>query len=393
MGQILAICGMEIRRVFKQPRSWVLMFLMPIFFTFVFGSMTGGGEGVYKTKLAVADEDRTAVSQALVEKLAVDELLSVERVDSAAEAEQMVKDKKVAGSVVVPNGYQKSFVEGNKAEVVFQHGPELAIATGIKQLLDDAMAQTAVRMQAAKTWSAKTGQGWQGAYEKLTSSAAVAGGGSGSVGVESQVVVKGKESSQMNNSAGRAVGFSIMFVMMSLLSVTGTILEARKNGVWYRMMAAPATRLQILGGYMLAFFVTGWLQFGILMGLSSVLFDVEWGNWIGEVVLVSAFLLCVVGLGMFIAGWVKTTEQQSALGSMVIVATCMLGGVYWPLDIVGDTMRKMAEFVPQKWAMDGFTELIARGGAVGDVVGEVVVLMGFAVVFMVVRGLMRVRYE
>ena len=225
--------------------------------------------------------------------------LSVERVDSAAEAEQMVKDKKVAGSVVVPNGYQKSFVEGNKAEVVFQHGPELAIATGIKQLLDDAMAQTAVRMQAAKTWSAKTGQGWQDAYEKLTSSAAVAGGGSGSVGVESQMVVKGKESSRMNNSAERAVGFSIMFVMMSLLSVTGTILEARKIGVWYRMMAAPATRMQILGGYMLAFFVTGWLQFGILMGLSSVLFDVEWGNWIGEIVLVSAFLLCVVGLDVY----------------------------------------------------------------------------------------------
>jgi ABC-2 type transport system permease protein len=183
-----------------------------------------------------------------------------------------------------------------------------------------------------------------------------------------------------------------MFVMFSLLSVSGTILEARKNGVWFRLLSTPVSRAQVIGGYMLSFFLIGWIQFGILMLLSKWLFDVQWGNLLGLIVLVSALLLAVVGLGMFIAGFVKTTEQQSAIGSIVIVSTCMLGGVYWPLDIVSDTMRRIAEFVPQFWAMQGFTELVARGGGVGDILSSVAVLLGFALVFLV-AGISRVRYE
>ncbi|WP_156807470.1 hypothetical protein [Effusibacillus pohliae] len=57
-----------------------------------------------------------------------------------------------------------------------------------------------------------------------------------------------------------------------------------------------------------------------------------------------------------------------------------------------DGMRRIAEFVPQTWAMKGFTELMARGGTVSDILGSVVVLFGFAAVFLAV-GVSRVRYE
>ncbi|PWK03932.1 ABC transporter permease [Tumebacillus permanentifrigoris] len=387
MGRMLALCGFEVQRVFKQPRSWVLMFLLPIFFTFVFGGITSTPELV-KTKLVVVDEDGTLLSQALVEKLNREELYAVSLVQSVNEAQTLVQEKKAAGSVVVPKGYQENYIAGQKAEVVFQHGPDLAISIGIRQWLDDALAQTAVQMKATTLWSDQIGSlAWQEPYAQFVSAA-----GQYEVTVEAEAIAKGKQGEQMNSSAQRAVGFAIMFVMMSMLPVTGAILEARKSGVWYRMMAVPATRLQILGGYMLSFFVTGWLQFAILMGFSSVLFGVEWGNWFAQFVLVSAFLLCVVGLGMLIAGFVRSTEQQMAFGSLLILSTCMLGGVYWPLDIVSETMRKAADFTPQKWAIDGFTELIARGGGLGDVVGPVAVLLGFAVVFLVV-GVKRVRYE
>ena len=42
--------------------------------------------------------------------------------------------------------------------------------------------------------------------------------------------------------------------------------------------------------------------------------------------------------------------------------------------------------------MKGFTELMARGGGVGDILGAVAILMGFAVVFLAM-GIARIRYE
>ncbi|WML50983.1 ABC transporter permease [Neobacillus sp. PS3-12] len=158
------------------------------------------------------------------------------------------------------------------------------------------------------------------------------------------------------------------------------------------MLSTPTARYEIMAGYFLSFFLIGWIQFGVLMAASSLLFGVQWGNAAGIAVLVSALLLCVVGLGLFISGFVKTAEQQSALGSVIITATCMLGGVYWPLDIVPTFMQKIADFIPQTWAMRGFTELIARGGTISDIIGPVCVLLAFAVTFLVV-GMTRIRYE
>ena len=37
----------------------------------------------------------------------------------------------------------------------------------------------------------------------------------------------------------------------------------------------------------------------------------------------------------------------------------MLGGVYWPIDMVPDLMQKIALGVPQTWAMAGFKEIIS----------------------------------
>ena len=95
------------------------------------------------------------------------------------------------------------------------------------------------------------------------------------------------------------------------------------------------------------------------MILTHSLFDVQWGNLLGVITLVSVLLLAVIGLAL-LCKHRKTTEQQSALGNIVVISTCMIGGLYWPIEIEPAWMQTAANFVPQTWAMRGFTELIVR---------------------------------
>ncbi len=154
-----------------------------------------------------------------------------------------------------------------------------------------------------------------------------------------------------------------------MLSATGTILKARQLGVWSRLLEAPVSKVQILTGYILSFFLIGWIQFGVLMILTNSLFNVQWGNLLGVIILVSVLLLAVIGLALLLASIVKTTEQQSALGNIVVISTCMIGGLYWPIEIEPAWMQTATNFVPQTWAMRGFTELIVRGGTLADIGG------------------------
>ena len=55
-------------------------------------------------------------------------------------------------------------------------------------------------------------------------------------------------------------------------------------------------------------------------------------------------------------------------------------------------MQTAANFVPQTWAMRGFTELIVRGGTLADIGGYIGILILFAGVFFVI-GLTRIRYD
>ncbi|QXG62183.1 linearmycin resistance permease LnrN, partial [Bacillus spizizenii] len=172
-----------------------------------------------------------------------------------------------------------------------------------------------------------------------------------------------------SDTASRAAGFSILFVMLTMMGAAGTILEARKNGVWSRLLTASVSRMEIGAGYVLSFFVIGWIQFGILLLASHWLFGINWGNPAAVIVLVSFFLLTVVGIGLVIAANVRTPEQQLAFGNLFVIATCMVSGMYWPIDIEPKFMQSIAEFLPQKWAMSGLTEIMANGAHVTDILG------------------------
>jgi ABC-2 type transport system permease protein len=385
VGKIWAICSFELQRLLRNPRSYLIMFLLPIVFTIVFGNLLGGSSG-NKVKLLVADEDQSVLSKSYYEMVKDDKLIDTSLV-SKDEAIDKLKNKKTAAVLIIPKGFQSEIINGGKKEVIFQHSPEFTSNATIQQALNNALATVKTEARASISWSGYSKEAWEGMYEKLTKETAAK-----PIALNKEMITKGKEKANMNNMSARAAGFSLMFVMIVMMTATGSILEARKNGVWYRMISMPASKAQILSGYVLSFFILGWIQFGALMFFTNQLFDVQWGDIPGIILLVSALLLAIIGLALFIAGIVKTQEQQSALGNIVIVSTCMIAGVYWPIEIEPVFMQRIADFVPQTWAMRGFTELIARGGSVEDVIMHAGILAVFAVGFFTI-GLTRIRYE
>ena len=388
MKQMLAICLFELKRMLKKPRSYLLMFALPLLFTFVFGGLIGGGAGTYNgVPIALVDLDNSTVSKGLTEQLQKEKLMSI-RLNTLDQAKQLIEKKKISGVITIPKGFEAHLLAGEKASVQFDHSPDLAAASVIKQVLDNGAANAAIQVKGAQDWSrfSKEKIDWKEAYRKLA-----AGNRSQGDLVKSDTV-SDTAVKKMSNVSERAAGFSIMFIMITLITVTGVFLDARKNGVWSRILSTPSSRLSIVGGYLLSFFLIGWFQFASLMFLTSLFFGISWGNLWAQAVLISSFLLCTVGLGVAIAGFVRTSEQQAAIGNLLIVSTCMLGGVYWPLEVVPKFMQKIAEFVPQTWAMRGFSELVARGGGIADIWGPIAILLGFAVVFLAM-GISSIRYE
>ncbi|EEK75330.1 ABC-2 type transporter [Bacillus mycoides] len=381
MKKVWALCWLELKQILIKPQSYILMFGMPIIFTLIFGGLLGGS-GNEKVNVSLVDKDGSVLSGKYYEEIKKSDLISIEKV-TYREGTQRIEDKKSSGIIIIPKDFQKSMLDGKVENIQFQASADFTGGTSVEQVLASALKKMEIEVSAARDFEKKSNTSWETMYETIYTKI-------DPVSIQKESILH--DDQKLNNVTGRATGFSILFVMIVMLSATGTILKARQLGVWSRLLGAPVSKIQILAGYILSFFLIGWIQFGVLMILTHSLFDVQWGNLLGVITLVSVLLLAVIGLALLLASIVKTAEQQSALGNIVVISTCMISGLYWPVEIEPVWMQTAANFVPQTWAMRGFTELIVRGGTLADIGGYIGILILFAGVFFVI-GLTRIRYD
>lgn len=374
MKKIIAICGIELSLIFKKPQNYLMMFAAPLLLTLVFGGLLGGNDD--KVRLAIVDQDDTLLSQHYIRELKqLDDMYTFQTM-SKSKASEKLKQKKIAGVITLSRTFQEKLEKGEKPELVFSHGPELTGAPVAKQYAESKLAKLNIQVTAAKTAAEATGESWKSAYKTVIAK----DHGDSATAVKRESLSDKKEGKGVSDTASRAAGFSILFVMLTMMGAAGTILEARKSGVWQRLLTASVSRAEIGAGYVLSFFVIGWIQFGMLLLASHWLFGISWGNPAALIVLVSFFLFAVVGIGLMIAAHVRTPEQQLAFGNLFVIATCMVSGMYWPIEIEPKLMQSIADFLPQKWAMSGLTEIIANGANITDILGICGILFAFAAV-------------
>jgi ABC-2 type transport system permease protein len=178
------------------------------------------------------------------------------------------------------------------------------------------------------------------------------------------------------------MGFNIFFVTFSIVFTIGGILEDKKLKTWNRIRISPVPGASVLAGNFIPAFAVGAVQMCIVLVLGQVLFGMDFGDRLLPILLVfAAFVLTATCFGLLLSALFNTYEQLNAGTPVILVAMGMLGGCMWPLSIVGsDILLGVANAMPQKWALQA-AESLAAGGSLKGAAGNILVLLGMAVVF------------
>jgi ABC-2 type transport system permease protein len=371
MHRIWTITALRLKEFFKSPGALVLMFVMPIVFSSIFGGIS---ENASKTKPTVnVVYSHSAVNDKVFKLLKKNNHFVWEKT-GLADAKKNVAAEDALAAVVIPGDLSERINETKPVfDVILQRKSEnyyalLPHLNGTASLIARSFALG--------------GDAYPQALETLITNK--------SVSVEQQVIQK--DTKQKADVNLMFVGFAIMFMMFGLSGTASAILEERIGGTWGRLMVTPASKLQITLGYLLAYFLMGWIQFAVLMAAMRLMFGADWGNLVYLIPFASLVILCVVGFGLMIAGMVKTKQQASAISAVLIVSTCMLGGVYWSIDLVPDIMQKIAMGVPQSWAMAGFKEIFSGSLHAATLAKDALALAGFTILFFFI-GLKGIKFE
>lgn len=402
MLQILALAGLQLRLTLKSRAALITGLAMPLLLTLIFGLLLsgggdshsgshGGGRPVYR--VALLDQDGSPAAGILARTLAAEETLRIRPVTGTAEIRRLMVDAEVAARIIIPPGFGATLDAGEAApEVQVMSQPGVA-AQAIPPVVQQVAGRVAWDYRLARMAVLRSGGNpaeagaLAAAYAKVEQARLERGSG-----VQHEMVHRAQEGAGGFTMGEQALGFTIAFVMMLVFMMGGVMLQEREQGTWGRILVSPVGRGQVLLGYLLGFFLTGWAQFGVLAGLSRLLFGLRWGNPWQLAAVASAYILCSAGLGFLVAGIVRSRAQQQVVGIILVNATSMLGGVYWPLDFVGETMRRIGYLTPQAWAMEAFRAVLLRGSDWAQLTLPLAVLLGMAAVFLA-AGLSRVRFD
>lgn len=146
-------------------------------------------------------------------------------------------------------------------------------------------------------------------------------------------------------------------------------------------------------GKVAGIYATVMLQAAIMIGFGVFLFHVPWGDDpLAVIMIISTFGLAATGLCIMISALAHARGQVSALTAVGATALAMLGGAYWPLDIVSPIMRTVALLTPVGWAMTGLIDVVVRAQGVGQAVLPSAVLLGMSAVFLGI-GVSQLKWE
>nr|WP_309100847.1 ABC transporter permease [Fredinandcohnia onubensis] len=159
----------------------------------------------------------------------------------------------------------------------------------------------------------------------------------------------------IDNQLQTIFGFTLFFVIYTISYNVHNILQERTWGVWDRMILSPLKKWEMYAGNLIYSFLMGYFQVALIFIVFRYAVGVDFYGGFGKTLIVLIpYVFSIVALSLFLVSVVKSTQQFNAIISLVSVCLSMLGGAYWPLEIVSsDFLLKVSDFVPIKHAMEG----------------------------------------
>jgi ABC-2 type transport system permease protein len=321
-----------LKRIFKQPLNWAFILCFPLLFTILTAIVSVdpvvdlSESGMY---FGVVDRDNTALSQTLVGQLK--KRYNIRGFEySEEDITAALTDSDVPWILLIREGYGRDVLAGREPQL---EGYCLAISD--VSALGGATVQNITR-----------------ALILLGSDdpAAIAAWESAS-----HVDVTFFASDNWD-SISYMFGFFGFVSIFTAYFIIKTLLDDKRGGMPDRLGVLPKDQRSVMLQGTLAAFLTTEITV-VLLFLTMRIQLGEIYNAVHLFVLLSMYNLFSVGLVLAIVSVARDLGAASVVMTMLSTVFSMLGGLFWPLEIVPEFMRRFAWFSPGYWLARGLQNI------------------------------------
>ncbi|MFB9279926.1 ABC transporter permease [Cohnella cellulosilytica] len=372
----LTIAKLHLRRALGNRKGLLVVVLLPILVISLIVGQFGRTSGE-RIPVALLNADGGWLSEQVAAAIRSGETYSLLEQDAAASDLERLKSSVYDGEwgalVYIPPGFTAKLLAGEETAVQLIRKNEKLWNVSLGLTLSETTDRLAGSIALAASAEERPGNRERLARALLERQTA------GGLRVEREQLVH-----KADNAYVLVIGLMLLFVMILANQSIHGVVEDRDRRTMARMFAAPVRAGEIALGNFLGSFLLGSLQLVLILVVTRYVVGFDLGVPFGELVaIMECFLLAAVGLSAAAAALVKNTAMLGSINNMVVIPTCMLGGCFWPVAMMPDFMRKLANFTPQRWAIAALEQassgasLPALGLRLGILVLFAAVLLAF----------------
>lgn len=377
--RILSLARRVIRQVLRDRRTVALIVVAPLLI------LTLGAILFRSTPapipLGIVNEDHGITSpvggtinlgQRIADELAAGDTFTLVAL-SRNVVDDSLRDGSLQAAIVFPEDFTTQFLEDRQAVLDLRlegSNPTRSLAISAQ------VTQAAMRSLASLAGTA------MGAFP-----VAQAGEGKLPVTLHATYLFGGQEFDAMDFVAPVYIAFLGMFFVFLLACVA--FLRERSQGTMERLAATPATRADIVLGYMLGLGLFAVIQVALILFYTVWVLKIHYLGSLGLLFLVIT-LLAVAGvtMGILASAFARTEFQVIQFIPLVIFPQALLGGLFWEVADLPAYLRPFAYLMPLYYANRAMRDVMLKGWGLAEIWPNLAILAGFIAALVVLSALM-----
>jgi ABC-2 type transport system permease protein len=187
------------------------------------------------------------------------------------------------------------------------------------------------------------------------------------------------------------VGFFVFFFVFLISGIA--LLRERTTGTLDRLMATPIQRRDLVFGYLLGYGIFAVIQTVIVVFYSVKVLDIMLVGSVWNVILINLCLaLVALSLGILLSAFANSEFQMMQFIPIAIIPQVFFAGIF-PVEGMADWMQVIAKCMPMYYGGNALVDVMYKGLGLSAIRNELLILLGFALVFIVLNVLALKKYR
>lgn len=366
-SRLISIIRKEFIQIFRDPRTLVLIILMPMLQLFLLGY--AATTDVKNISLAVWDQSQSTQSRALLDAFRSANYFSIDyAVGSDAEYRELIESGGIRAALIIPPDYEVRLLEGTAQVSLVLDGSDATVggtALSTAKLIGQSYATKILTEQAALT-------GRQASF-------------SPPLDVRTQVWYNPDLIAAYFNVPG-VIGMILYFI--TTLLTASSIVRERERGTIEQLIVTPIRSWELVVGKILPYSILALIDMVEVLIIGHLWFKVPIKGDLGLIFALSGlFLISSLGIGLF-ASTVANTQQEAFITVMVtMLPSIFLSGFFFPIEAMPKFLQYVSAIIPLRYYLVIIRSLLLKGVGFSALQNEVIALTLFAVVIMGIAAL------